>query len=184
MKGYTTGCGRDESYVCGLEEGQVLRSVPAYGGSNYADGNLCLSVESEEGIQTGDGQLQITSVRLGFHHEKTLSGVPAADEQAPDKVDARAVTFLPREDNLVLVRFERPRDRGTAYYHKVEAYDSKTEAFICESNHTLNTLISGVAGYYYVVDEVADTKIVGTEAFYEESGMFPQIGVLVTDRQQ
>ena len=184
MKGYTTGCGRDESYVCGFEDGQILRSVPAYGGSCYGDMAACISVEMSESIQEGDGQLSISSIRLGFHHEKTLSGVLALDEQAPAIIDASKVVLLPKEENSILVRFERPQDRGTDYYHKVEAYDSKTEGFVCESNHTLNTLTSGVMGYYYMVDEVADTEMVGAEEFYECSGMFPQIPVTVTSRQQ
>jgi len=92
--------------------------------------------------------------------------------------------LLPKKENEVLVRFEKPKDEGTDYYHKVEAYDSRTEGFVCESNHTKNTMISGVIGYYYVMDECPDRKITGAEAFYECSGMFPQLSATVTSKQQ
>ena len=182
--GYTIGCGRDESYLCGFEEGQVLRSVPSFGGSSYADLQVCLGAVFEVGGNDRNGTLTVESIRLGFHHEKSIPGVPATDEAPPQQIAMSSVELCPEGNDEIWVRFARPKDRGTTYYHKVEAYDSCMETYVCTSNHTKNTLISGIVGYYYALDGRPDTKMVGTENFYEDSGSYPKLKVPVTDTLQ
>lgn len=176
ITGLTFGGGK--LLTCGYEEGQILSSKPAYGGSSYVSPTALLS-EARDGVRSGDGMLFIQSKAVGYQDTLELTGVTATDDAAPDKI-ADHVTEEALDDKRVRIIWQEPVDRGTTYYHKAESYLSGSTSVLCESNITSNTLVSGVRGYYYVVDEKADTT--ATErALYVKS---PHTDVNVTQQAQ
>lgn len=142
--GYGTGCG--------YTEGQMIGSKPAYGGSSYVNTQYAYSYEKQAGVGTGDGSGSIQSIQVGFVEELWLEGVAAMDLAAPDAVSEKAETESLGADRVKLI-WNEPRDNGTKYYHVAESYLSGFETPLSRSNITANTLVSGVMGYYYLVDD-------------------------------
>lgn len=159
LRGYMPGCGRDEEYVCGMQEGQVLSSRPAYGGSNYINTDRCGSHTQQAGYQSGNGSLQIASVALGYLEHNLLVGVVARDMGKPEKIDSDTLRLVGIQENQVRVSFLKPQDTGTVYYHKAESYALGSDRRICSSNITADTLTSQVQGYRYVVDNHEGTTV-------------------------
>lgn len=158
MKRYELSCGREEGYLCGMYAGQILKSSPAYGGSNYINSSLCISFTEKAGVQSGNGFLAIESEQIGMWSDNYLNGVTATDLAAPDPIDAATVVKTAIGEDEIRICFEKPCDNGTVYYHKAESYSKETNAFLCTSNLTRNTLTSGIAGYRYTVDALRDTQ--------------------------
>jgi len=143
---------------CGYEEGQVESSMPSYGGSSYVNPDAVIDFSMTAGSRVGDGCAVLDSVLLGFHEELTLEAVKATDLAQPCAVSQEEVRLAPTDNSRVAVSWQRPSDRGTVYCHKAEAYLKGTSSRLCTSNLTRNILVSGVAGYYYVVDENGETR--------------------------
>lgn len=144
--------------VCGYEEGQLESSLPAYGGSSYVKREAVLDYTMTAGDREGDGAAMLDGLQMGFQEEMKLENVKAADRAAPGFVSPDSVKKTPAGNGAVSVSWGKPEDKGTAYYHKAEAYLKGSTSPVCTSNITKNTLISGVKGYYYVTDDKADTK--------------------------
>ena len=182
--GYALGCGRDEEYICGMYEGQVLSSQPSYGGSNYINTGAGSSYKEQAGYQHGNGTLQITSIALGYLEHNQLNGVVAQDLGKPEKIDLDTLRLVATEENRVRVSFARPADTGTVYYHKAESYQLGSDRMICSSNITANTLITQVQGYRYVMDNRADTIVRADHLWYGDSGERPSLTVTVAETLQ
>lgn len=148
--------------MCGYEEGQIESSLPAYGGSSYVNPDAVLDHLLIPGDREGDGYAVLDSVQLGFQEELEMENVKAADLAAPCAVSLNSVEKISAGDGVVSVSWKKPGDKGTIYYHKAEAYLKGSTSLLCTSNITQNTLVSGVAGYYYVIDgeknSVADSS--------------------------
>lgn len=159
--------------ICGMEEGQVVSSKPAYGGSSYVNTACAYAYTMEAGKQQGNGSLSLSSESIGFVDTLHLEGVTARDYAAPEKVEGFLAEALPAD--RIRVSWEEPSDRGTAYYHQAESYLTGSAGLLCSSNITENTLTSGVKGYYTVLDETPDTPVTaangtfGTERAVEVS---------------
>lgn len=161
---YENGCWmnigvRDVSYryegrelKCGYREGQIESAAPAYGGSSYVNPDAVLDYSLTSGNRAGDGCASIDAVQLGFREELELEDVKATDLEAPCAVSADSMEMLPQGNEAVSIFWEKPADNGTTYYHKAEACLKGETSPLCTSNITQNTLISGVAGYYYLID--------------------------------
>lgn len=143
---------------CGYEEGQIESARPAYGGSSYVNPDAVLDYNLVSGDREGDGIAILDSVQLGFRKELELRNVKATDLAAPCAVSADSVEKIPAGDGLVYVSWGKPRDKGTTYYHKADAYIKGGESLLCTSNITQNTLVSGVIGYYYTVDRKENSE--------------------------
>ena len=176
---YEPDCGLSDAYICGMEEGQILWAEPAYGGSSYVNTSDCLDYMQETGAQTGDGKLIIVSRQLGLLEDNLLSGVAATDMAPPDMIAQESILKTAIGEDKIRVSFAPPEDNGTAYYHMAESYNKATNEQLCTSNQTKNTLISGVAGYGYVVNEDSDTIVEQGHAYYEEQGEAPFLAVEV-----
>lgn len=137
---------------CGYGEGQAESTVSAHGGSSYIDPDAVLDYALIPGNREGDGCAVLEAVQLGFQEELKLEDVKATDLAAPCAVAPDSVKELPAGNGVVSVSWEKPADRGTTYYHKAEAYPKGETSPLCVSNITQNTLVSGVAGYYYKID--------------------------------
>lgn len=137
---------------CGYEEGQVESAKSAYGGSSYVNPEAVLDSISIPGQWEGDGRAVLDCVLLGFQEELEMKNVKATDLAAPCAVSLNSVEKTPAEDGVVSVSWGKPEDNGTTYYHKAEAYLKGETSLLCTSNFTQNTLVSGVVGYYYVID--------------------------------
>ncbi len=149
--GYGLGCGRDESYICGYSEGQIIKVASAAGGTNYiAEVFGCKNQSSQSGINHGDGTVSISSKDAGYLETNKLNDVVARDKAAPDRILSAEGALS--GDKRYRVTVEEPKDSGTLYYHKAESYESGTINRVAVSNVTENLLTSGIAGYHYYVD--------------------------------
>lgn len=182
--GYELGCGQEETYQCGLEQGQVLACAPAYGGSSYINGEACSSHSQQEGYQSGDGSLRITALSLGYLEENLLNGVAASDMGKPEKIDMDTLRLTAVDENRVRVFFTRPEDTGTVYYHRAESYRRGEDRVLCDSNVTVNTLTTQVQGYRYVVDGRAGTVVRESHRWYGDAGERPSLTISMGEELQ
>jgi len=162
--------------ICGMTEGQVIASKPSYGGSSYVNEEYAHSYTKQEGTQKGDGIFELQSVSVGYTEEHSLTGVRAPDLAAPDAVDEKLVGKEGLAAGKILVTWEKPEDHGTDYYHAAESYFAGSGEALCRSNETVNTLISGVKGYYYCVDEKKDTEANAAAGYTEEPELAVRVG--------
>jgi len=162
--------------VCGMTEGQIVASRPSYGGSSYVNEEYAYSYTKQMGVQKGDGSFRLKSVSVGFTEEHNLEGVWAPDMAAPDAVDEKLVGKEGLAAGRISVTWEKPDDHGTDYYHVAESYFAGSGAALCRSNETVSTLTSGVRGYYYCVDENADTEVSAGEEYTEEPELIIEVG--------
>ena len=150
-------------YICGYNDGDVISSKPAYGGSSYANESYAITQSSTAGTRSGDGCASIKSETIGLAEGQELNGVAAADTMAPYAVDqdsiVKEVAF-----GQVLVAFGPVKDRGTEYYFKAESYSTRTGQLMCTSNITKNLLITGLDGYLYLLDTESTTNVTLTNA--------------------
>ena len=138
--------------TCGRSEGEVISSKPAYGGSSYVNQTAVLSSVMTPGDRAGDGMVTLRSEAIGYTEEHEMKNVKATDLAAPYAIDAGSVEQQPAGTGQVTVTWHKPSDNGTDYYHQAETYLQGSTALLCRSNITKNTLVSGVKGYYYLVD--------------------------------
>lgn len=163
---------------CGMTEGQVLSSKPAYGGSNYVSDDA-LMYEMYSGVRSGSGYASLDAEAVGYQESLDLAGVTATDFAAPDKISDQ-VTKEPLDGKSIRVTWQVPNDNGTDYYHKVESYLTGCTSMLCESNITKNTLVSGVMGYYYLVDQKEDTVVAGNANYVQD----PHVNVVTAEYNQ
>ena len=147
----------------GYLEGQVVSSSIAYGGSSYVS-PVAISYAKEAGVCEGEGSVKITSAMIGLSDRNMLYGVPAEDMAAPMAIDPSTVLIDAITDTILDVSFAAPKDLGTPYWFRVESYDAGTSEKICDSNVTKNTLTTGVAGYYYIHDQVVSRTVTAQNA--------------------
>lgn len=148
--------------VCVYEEGQLVTAKQSYGGSNYVNTQYVTDYTQEAGKQAGNGSFSIESLKIGYQDELFLKGVKAPDKAAPDMVEVSKIIKNATGENTLSLKWEAPSDRGTDYYHRAESYLLGSTDVLSHSNVTKNTLLSGVTGYYYLVDEAAQTNLNGS----------------------
>ncbi|MBQ4536128.1 MAG: InlB B-repeat-containing protein [Lachnospiraceae bacterium] len=149
--------------ICGYEEGEIISSKPAYGGSNYVNGTYCTNVVSQSGINIGNGSISMVSGQIGFCTGNTIKGVAADDLEAPDAIEEATVQRMLKGSNQVQVQWQKPKDNGTEYFHKVESYQ---ENVTCCSNITSNVLTTGIAGYYWLRDGDSQTCVTTSSEYF------------------
>lgn len=180
---YDLTCGKTTStivgYRCGMYNGQILSSKPAYGGSNYVNSAYAMMYETYSGVRNGSGVAELHSKAIGYQESLDLAGVTATDFAAPDKI-LDQVTKEPLDGKSIRVTWRVPSDNGTDYYHKVESYLTGSTSMLCESNVTKNTLVSGVMGYYYLVDQNGDTVVTGNANYVQD----PHVNVVTAEYNQ
>ena len=180
---YDLTCGKTTStivgYRCGMYNGQILSSKPAYGGSNYVNSAYAMMYETYSGVRSGSGAAELHSKAIGYQESLDLAGVTATDFAAPDKISDQ-VTKEPLDGKSIRVTWQVPSDNGTDYYHKVESYLTGSTSMLCESNVTKNTLVSGVKGYYYLVDQNGDTFVTGNANYVQD----PHVNVVTAEYNQ
>lgn len=163
ITGYEPGCGLEEGYLCGYVEGQILYSTPGYGGSSYVNRDKCLSYENHPGTNSGQGRCIIEGKGLGSYAGNTLPNVKATDEAVPGKIENYTAVNIWNQQ--VRVTIQRPQDRGTTYEHQVVSYSVEEDIPICESNITVDTIVSGIKGYRYRIDHAATGELSDQDAF-------------------
>lgn len=148
--------GIEYEYTCGLEEGEIIASKPAYGGSSYVNESCAIYYQSMPCTRSGNGEASVKAVAVGYLNSLSLSGVAAPDLAAPDKIstEEKDLTLKADGDKAVKVTFTKPKDNGTPYRYKAESYKDGTDVLLCTSNITTETLTTGVEGYYYILDTV------------------------------
>lgn len=180
---YDLTCGKTTStivgYRCGMYNGQILSSKPAYGGSNYVNSAYAMMYETYSGVRSGSGAAELHSKAIGYQESLDLAGVTATDFAAPDKISDQ-VTKEPLDGKSIRVTWQVPNDNGTDYYHKVESYLTGSTSMLCESNITKNTLVSGVMGYYYLIDQKEDTVVAGNANYVQ----VPHVNVVTAEYNQ
>lgn len=162
-----------------MYNGQILSSKPAYGGSNYVNSAYAMMYETYSGVRSGSGVAELHSKAIGYQESLDLAGVTATDFAAPDKISDQ-VTKEPLDGKSIRVTWQVPSDNGTDYYHKVEFYLTGSTSMLCGSNVTKNTLVSGVMGYYYLVDQNGDTVVTGNANYVQD----PHVNVVTAEYNQ
>ena len=162
-----------------MYNGQILSSKPAYGGSNYVNSAYAMMYETYSGVRSGSGVAELHSKAIGYQESLDLAGVTATDFAAPDKISDQ-VTKEPLDGKSIRVTWQVPSDNGTDYYHKVESYLTGSTSMLCGSNVTKNTLVSGVMGYYYLVDQNGDTVVTGNANYVQD----PHVNVVTAEYNQ
>lgn len=181
MTGYALSCERDESYICGYEEAQVIQEKASAGGSNYVNGECCIDFKEESGVHAEDGMLWITAESVGFLQSREWNGVKATDLACPYAIEEDSVHKTAVGETEIRISWKRPTDNGTDYYHRVESYDIHTMEPMCRSNITLNTLTSGVSGYRYVIDSKEATEVGEANILLEDKSSEPFLVVEIKD---
>lgn len=126
------------------------------GGTSYINTDFgCRNQSSIAGGNVADGYAMVESVDIGYQDTFSLEQVYAKDVAAPNKITEYAVEEVTEE--RFQLQITAPQDLGTDYYHKVESYRVGNVGleFVSTSNITSNTLLTGVKGYYYYVDDKA-----------------------------
>ena len=174
--------GSKKIQTCAYEkDGQLVSSTQAYGGSNYVNTQYVSSYVQETGKKTGNGTLSIQSVKTGYVDSLYLNGVTAVDCDAPDKVDETSVRKNGIDESSVILEWEQPKDNGTPYYHRAESYRAGSTEVLSQSNVTVNTLTSQIAGFYYIVNQKSLTKVQsGNGTFVKE----PCVEIMLTEDKQ
>ena len=152
LSGKVLFCDKQEGYICGYTEGQVLSHTPSGGGNNFISEKALWS-DQRAGVQEGDGYVIIVGEITGFTEARELKNVAAPDESAPDIIEKEAVKLVGLSEQRIKVMFEFPQDFGTKYYFRAKSFGPKTGQLLCVSNKTSNEIITGTEGIYYCVDE-------------------------------
>lgn len=157
---YAVSCGKTEDYICGYPyDGYVISAKPSYGGSNYVNTVRAHSYETAEGVRSGDGRITIMSEDIGYRTDAFLNAVTAEDMEAPDAVSVDGMLKFPVDEETLKLCWQKPQDHGTTYYHKVESFAAGSSERLSVSNVTVNTLVSGTAGYWYCLDTNPRTEV-------------------------
>lgn len=159
----------------GLSARQVLSAKPSYGGSSYVNTVYALSYSMTAGTRRGNGAASLQAELIGFQDSTGLSGVSAPDLAAPEAVEESTVEKTALGDREVLVSWQEPEDKGTAYYHRAETYLLGSASRLCESNVTKNVLTSGVKGYYYTIDQSPGTAATVSGSYTPDRSLQVQI---------
>lgn len=168
--------------VCAYaSNGQLVSSKQAYGGSSYVNTAYVSSYTQEAGKQSGNGFLEVQSQKIGYQDTLSLKGVTATDYAAPEQVPNDTVTKTAVGETDLRLEWTAPADRGTAYYHRVESSLSGSSVVLSRSNVTVNTLTTGVAGYYYLIDSNPLTTVNNINA---KRTTVPKAGITLTADQQ
>lgn len=140
-------------------DGQLVSAKQAYGGSSYVNTAYVSSYSQEAGKRSGNGSLDIQSQKIGYQDTLFLKGVTATDEAAPERIRENSVIKTATGEAALTLEWKAPADRGTAYYHRVESSLAGSSSVLSRSNVTLNTLTTGVTGYYYLIDQKPLTDV-------------------------
>ncbi len=163
-RGYVLSCSISEGFNCGKTESTVESAKPAYGGSNYVNSSYLTGLANSQGVGEGNGSFSLYLPSVNWVDGLSLSDVAAKDLAAPEKVSSYSLTAS--GDGMAKISWKKPKDKGTLYYHQVAAHEIIYGNEICRSNVTENTLISGVKGYYYLVDESPATSVSAHDGTY------------------
>lgn len=150
--------------VCGMAEGQVLSSRPAYGGSSYVNTDLAVSWDMTAGCVEGDGSVEIRAEMINMAEGQELKAVKAHDTAAPPAIAGEMISKTPLDEKRVLVSFFPVEDNGTEYFFRAESYSIRTGRLTGISNVVNNMLKTGLDGYLYLVDRNPDTVVTTSDA--------------------
>lgn len=156
-RGYTLSCTLREGYNCGKTEQTVETARTAYGGSNFINDTYCTLLTKKAGVGIGSGSIFLHLESVECVDGTGLQDVVARDMAAPEPVGQYVLT----DEGAAGVRIAwiAPSDRGTVYYHQVIGFDLDRGQEQTRSNITGNTLVSGVDGYYVLVDDNPHTSV-------------------------
>jgi len=154
--------------ICGMTEGQVVAYEPSYGGSSYVNTEYAYDYKKTPGTQAGDGSFRLDSQSVGYLDTMHLDGVAAPDMASPDAVPEKTVTIKSWGGERVRVQWQEPGDQGTVYYHIAESYLMGKTLPLCRSNMTVDTLTSGVKGYYYSLNGQSKAQVTGEDSYTAE----------------
>jgi len=166
--GYELTCGMEEGIICGYEDRQVLTSVPGHGGTSYVNQQKCLSYDFTPGVNDGLGYCRIEGTSLDIFKGNNLKDVKAADEAAPGRIEHIEINLMWEKQMQLTVT--APDDAGTLYQHKVISYDPQTDEKMCESNITIDRIVSGVCGFRYRIDDRKSGNISEKDLYFDKVG--------------
>jgi hypothetical protein len=126
------------------------------GGAGYIDSRV-KNYSKTSGERTGDGMITY-STTLGQTKTETSATVTCPDKVAPEKPTAKVDPAEVRHDGIVTkktVTLKVAADKGTNYTFFCQAFDAfaaNPNALFKESPKSMVPVVSGIAGYKYVID--------------------------------
>ena len=165
-------------YDCTMPPGTML---PSHGGASYVD-ERARGYERQAGVRTGDGCVGIKPLSVGYRNTLEQKGVAAPDLEAPHRISVESIVKQATPEGRVRITFDQPGDVGSCYQHQVKSYLPDSEGELSVSNITSTEVITGVKGYYYLIDSTRDTIVDRDNA----QGVLSsgEICVEVTDRRR
>ena len=161
---YGAGFGRGNSASCSEDSGGggggwVGGATSNYhegggaGGTGYINESMLYDYASYSNQNSGHGNASI-SLLDSSQLENYMNNVKIWDMAAPDKpynISIDGKTDL-NGNSTMIVRWDRPKDNGTDYWHKVESYNADTDELLNVSENLKSSITSGVKGYHYYID--------------------------------
>ncbi|MBP5281164.1 MAG: InlB B-repeat-containing protein [Lachnospiraceae bacterium] len=173
---YVLSC--DQTYNCGNPDPVA---IPSHGGSSFVNQEMALSYDKKAGQKQGDGEVRIRPVNVGFQEQCELKEVYAPDEAAPERIERAGVKITAAGEDRIRVTFREPKDLGTFYYHQAESYLLGSESVLSTSNITETNVVSGLAGYYYLLDQQENTQVTAANAMNTLPLEYPEIELALLD---
>lgn len=164
--------------------GGANSSAGAGGGSGYVGGVLN-GVSITGGNDTGrigfsygpgvggflDSWARVT-LELEYLTDTVCNNVGANDLEAPSEPSNAKIVDVKDNGNICTISWDSSTDAGSEYYHKVCSYLlSSPDVLVAESNHTKDEIVSGLKGYYYVVDNFQNTTVTSSASFTETNSI-------------
>ncbi len=166
MKG--TICNGELFFYTKWEE--KAHSVPSEGGGNYFNKEFVayIGLHSLAGIQEEGGRATIQLTWLDYEETNNLEAVMARDVAIPYPVERMQI--YEKENQEVRLVWEPAMDRGTSYFHKVISYIQEGDNFYqsCESNQSEDIIRTGIAGYYYYLDDKKEGEVTVEDLFTKQ----------------
>ena len=131
--------------------------------------------------KTKRGEWKTVKTPSQYIKGSSLNDVEAPDMEPPQRIGVEEVQKTWIEEGTIRIAFRQPKDEGTDYYHMVKSYSEENKEWLCTSNQTVNTLTSGMAGYYYTVNEKPVFMVDNKYNFYAERGEHPFLTLRTTE---
>lgn len=115
---------------------------------------------------SGNGYCSITFKKSGEVIGVNKFGVYVSDTIAPNKPNSTDITMV---DDRIKLQWNEVTDNGLEYYFKAISYKVSDSSKIQESNIVKAKVLSGIKGYYYILDNSASTVTSSSCSFTRNS---------------
>lgn len=189
---YGAGFGRGNSASCSEDSGGggggwVGGATSNYhegggaGGTGYINESMLYNYASYSNQNSGHGNATI-SLLDSSQFENYMNNVKIWDMAAPNvpyniSIDGKTDSS---GNSTLIIKWERPNDNGTDYWHKVESYNADTGELLNTSQSLKSNSTSGVKGYHYYIDNNSTGTVTTSNTFTSSQ----EIEISLDDQQK